>query len=87
MKHLVKEIELDLGMEPEEGKHTKLIVDIEYTPGDEEADYFTVFLPCRHDPNCQEHRVIMNDLLGGGDIDDVYRFASAALCKLKEADA
>jgi len=56
---------LQLGLEPNYGEVTPVKVEVEYDPLDLVANEITVYIPCRHDPNCTDrnHTISVGDFI------------------------
>ena len=54
---------LDLGLERCFGGRTIVRVEVEYDPDDLEPNDICVYIPCRHDPKCMEHTLVIDSLM------------------------
>jgi hypothetical protein len=86
MKYWTIEAMLNLDIEQAWGKPTRVLIEIEYETGAEMANDFTVLLPCQHDINCQNHRLVLNEILTSALRKQVYELVDAAVVALKEIE-
>ena len=83
MKYWTIEAMLHLDMEQSWGKPTRVLIEIEYETGADQANDYTVHLPCQHDINCTEHRLVLNDVLTGKQRKKVCELADSAVVAMK----
>lgn len=86
MKYWTIETSLHMDMEQTFGDPTRVLIEIEYEEGADQANDFTVLLPCQHDINCQNHRLVLNDLLTEAQRRQVYEICDSAVVALKGAE-
>ena len=83
MKYWTIETSLHMDMEQTFGDPTRVLIEIEYEEGADQANDYTVLLPCQHDVNCQNHRLVLNDLLTEAQRRQVYKICDDAVVSLK----
>lgn len=64
--------DLPLDIEPGFGDLTTVRVEVEYDPLEMEPNEVTCYIPCRHDPKCREHILIVDRLVIGEMRDGIY---------------